>query len=256
MPDPSAIAGTPLPAPELPDRTVTVRVVRERMGNNVAGQAVTLKVGADTRTRKTDEQGRAQFDGLAAGRRSAGHDRRRWRDADLAGICRSRQKGGVRVALIAGHRRRGGEREGRSGGGRENAGAAGRRRDRTRVAHHHRIPGRQPDGVLPARDRQQRADADRHRRPAADPVADRRRRRVDDAGLVAERQRAGRHADDHRAVPAGQDDRAGRLLAAASRREPSRCARRGRPRWRRSSSASRRSATCRCRRRSSPTSAR
>ena len=27
MPDPSAIAGTPLPAPELPDRTVTVRVV-------------------------------------------------------------------------------------------------------------------------------------------------------------------------------------------------------------------------------------
>ena len=45
MPDPSAIAGTPLPAPELPDRAVTVRVVRERMGNNVPGQTVTLKVG-------------------------------------------------------------------------------------------------------------------------------------------------------------------------------------------------------------------
>src|SRR5262245_48169283 len=67
MPDPSAIAGTPLPAPELPDRTVTVRVVRERMGNNIAGQAVTLKVGDQTRTGKTDEQGRAQFDGLTAG---------------------------------------------------------------------------------------------------------------------------------------------------------------------------------------------
>ena len=29
----------------------------------------------------------------------------------------------------------------------------------------------------------------------------------------------GRHADDHRSVPAGQDDRAGRILAAAGRRE-------------------------------------
>ena len=101
MPDPSAIAGTPLPAPELPDRTVTVRVVRERMGNNVAGQAVTLKVGSDSRTAKTDEQGRAQFDGLAAG------------TAVLAttivdGETLTSQEfavpatGGVRVALIAG----------------------------------------------------------------------------------------------------------------------------------------------------------
>ena len=67
MPDPSAIAGTPLPAPELPDRTVTVRVVRERMGNNVAGQDVTLAMGQEKRTAKTDAQGRAQFDGLVAG---------------------------------------------------------------------------------------------------------------------------------------------------------------------------------------------
>src|SRR5262245_7213061 len=67
MPDPSAIAGTPLPAPELPARTVTVRVVRERMGNNVAGQDVTLIVGSDKRTIKTDAQGRAQFDGLNVG---------------------------------------------------------------------------------------------------------------------------------------------------------------------------------------------
>jgi hypothetical protein len=70
MPDPSAIAGTPLPAPELPDRTVTVRVVRERMGNNIAGQDVTLTVGQNKRTLKTDAQGRVQFDGL--GRRGAG----------------------------------------------------------------------------------------------------------------------------------------------------------------------------------------
>ncbi len=58
-------------------------------------------------------------------------------------------------------------------------------------------------------------------------------------------------ADDHRSVRAGQDDRAGRILAAASRRRSTTIrADSGRWRWRRCSSASRRSATCRCRRRS------
>ena len=101
MPDPSAIAGTPLPAPELPDRTVTVRVVRERMGNNIAGQAVTLKVGADSRTAKTDEQGRAQFDGLAAGtavQATTIVDGETLTSQEFA----VPQNGGVRVALIAG----------------------------------------------------------------------------------------------------------------------------------------------------------
>jgi hypothetical protein len=101
MPDPSAIHGTPLPAPELADRTVTVRVVRERMGNNVAGQAVTLRVGADSRTGTTDEQGRAQFDGLIAG--TVVHA-----TAIVDGETLTSQpfpvpaRGGVRVALIAG----------------------------------------------------------------------------------------------------------------------------------------------------------
>lgn len=67
MPDPSAIAGSPLPAPELPNATVSVRVVRERMGNNVADQDVTLLVGGARRTAKTDQQGRAQFAGLPPG---------------------------------------------------------------------------------------------------------------------------------------------------------------------------------------------
>ena len=101
MPDPTAIAGTPLPAPELPDRTVTVRVVRERMGNNVAGQAVTLRVGSDTRTGKTDEQGRAQFDGLAAGtpvQATAIVDGETLTSQEFPVPAR----GGVRVALIAG----------------------------------------------------------------------------------------------------------------------------------------------------------
>ena len=42
MPDPSLIHGRALPAPELPAGTVTVRVVREAIGNNVVGQEVRL----------------------------------------------------------------------------------------------------------------------------------------------------------------------------------------------------------------------
>lgn len=101
MPDPSAIAGTPLPGPELADGTVTVRVVRERMGNNVAGQDVTLTIGQDKRTAKTDAQGRAEFTGLAAGTAVQA-------TATVDGETLTSQqfpvpaKGGVRVALIAG----------------------------------------------------------------------------------------------------------------------------------------------------------
>jgi hypothetical protein len=101
MPDPSAIHGTPLPAPELADRTVTVRVVRERMGNNIAGQAVTLKAGAATLNGKTDEQGRAQFDGLTAGtvvQATTIVDGETLTSKEFPVPA----KGGVRVALISG----------------------------------------------------------------------------------------------------------------------------------------------------------
>src|SRR5690349_4835294 len=101
MPDPSAIAGTPLPAPELANGTITVRVVRERMGNNVAGQDVTLTIGADKRTIKTDATGRAEFKGLAAGTNVQA-------TTTVDGETLTSQQfpvpasGGIRVALIAG----------------------------------------------------------------------------------------------------------------------------------------------------------
>ena len=101
MPDAAAMAGTPLPAPELPDRTVTVRVLRERLGNNVAGQTVSLKAGNETRTGKTDEQGRAQFDNLPAGtmvQASTVVDGETLTSLEFA----VPSQGGVRVALIAG----------------------------------------------------------------------------------------------------------------------------------------------------------
>ena len=78
-----------------------MRVVRERMGNNIAGQSVTLKVGNETRTGKTDEQGRAQFDGLPLGAQLQA-------SATVDGETLTSQefpvpaRGGIRVALIAG----------------------------------------------------------------------------------------------------------------------------------------------------------
>jgi hypothetical protein len=67
MPDPSLINGKALPAPELPDATITVRVVRESIGNDIQGQQVTLTAGGRSRTASTDAQGRAQFTNLPAG---------------------------------------------------------------------------------------------------------------------------------------------------------------------------------------------
>jgi hypothetical protein len=67
MPDPSLIHGRAIPAADLPNGTVTIRVVREAIGNNVVGQDVRVTAGATTRTAKTDGQGRAEFADLPQG---------------------------------------------------------------------------------------------------------------------------------------------------------------------------------------------
>lgn len=67
MPDPALIHGRAIPAAELPIGTVTVRVVREAIGNNVAGQGVRLTVNGSARNATTDDQGRAEFPNLPAG---------------------------------------------------------------------------------------------------------------------------------------------------------------------------------------------
>ena len=67
MPDPSIINGKALPAGDLQTGTITVRVVRESIGNNIVGQQVTMTVNGDTKKAVTDEQGRAEFKGLPAG---------------------------------------------------------------------------------------------------------------------------------------------------------------------------------------------
>ena len=101
MPEAGQMAGVPLPAGDLPDRAVSVRVVRVQMGNNVSGQAVTLMVAGEARTAVTDQQGRAQFDGIPAGTAvtaSANVDG----EPLVSQAFEVPAAGGIRVALVAG----------------------------------------------------------------------------------------------------------------------------------------------------------
>ena len=68
MPDPSQMSGVPLPSPELAAGTITVRVVRGSLANNIEGQTVSLAVeGGRAREATTDAAGRAEFTGLTPG---------------------------------------------------------------------------------------------------------------------------------------------------------------------------------------------
>lgn len=69
MPDPRAMHGQAIPAGELPAGSVTVRVVRQMVGNNVAGVTVELHGAGPVRSAVTGADGRAQFAGLTPGSR-------------------------------------------------------------------------------------------------------------------------------------------------------------------------------------------
>jgi hypothetical protein len=101
MPDPALIHGRAIPAAELPVGTVTVRVVREAIGNNVTGQDVRLTVAGSPRSAKTDDQGRAEFTSLPPGAEVRA-------EADVSGeplvsdTFMVPATGGLRVILVAG----------------------------------------------------------------------------------------------------------------------------------------------------------
>lgn len=101
MPDATQMSGVPLPAGDLPNGTVTVRVVRERMGNNIAGQEVALVTPDGRVTAVTDAQGRAEFTSVAPGSRvtattTVGGETLTSQPFDVPAA------GGLRVALVAG----------------------------------------------------------------------------------------------------------------------------------------------------------
>ena len=67
QPDPRAMSGIPLPVSDLSVGTVSVRVIRGQLSNNIPDQPVELHQGDNVLTAFTDESGRAQFEGLSSG---------------------------------------------------------------------------------------------------------------------------------------------------------------------------------------------
>ncbi len=67
MPDPKEMSGIPRPVGDLPNATVSVRLIRGQLSNNITGFPVELHVGSDVRTVKTDDGGRAEFGNLPPG---------------------------------------------------------------------------------------------------------------------------------------------------------------------------------------------
>ena len=67
MPDPKQMSGIPRPVDDLPNGSVSVRLIRGSLSNNITNFPVELHTGSDVKTVTTDENGRARFDNLRAG---------------------------------------------------------------------------------------------------------------------------------------------------------------------------------------------
>jgi hypothetical protein len=67
MPDPKQMAGIPRPVDDLPPGSVSVRLIRGQLSNNIPNHPVELHVGGKVLTVNTDDAGRAQFDKLTPG---------------------------------------------------------------------------------------------------------------------------------------------------------------------------------------------
>jgi len=67
MPDLRTMSGMSMPSPDLPDGTVSVRVVRNEISNNLSGVTVDLEGAGAPRSMKTGADGRAVFSGLPPG---------------------------------------------------------------------------------------------------------------------------------------------------------------------------------------------
>jgi hypothetical protein len=67
MPDPKQMSGIPRPVTDLPAGSISVRLIRGSLSNNITNHPVELHVGTKVQTVKTDEGGRAQFDKVPAG---------------------------------------------------------------------------------------------------------------------------------------------------------------------------------------------
>src|SRR4051794_5323323 len=100
MPDMKQMSGIPRPVTDLPNGSVSVRVIRGSLSNNITGQSVDLVVGGAKRTVKTDDSGRAQFDKLPPGalvKASADVDGEHLESQEFP----APSQGGIRLMLVA-----------------------------------------------------------------------------------------------------------------------------------------------------------
>jgi hypothetical protein len=100
MPDPKQMSGIPRPVDDLPAGSISVRLIRGSLSNNITGHPVDLTVGGKKQTVKTDESGRAQFDKVPAGatvRASADVDGEHLESQEFPAPA----QGGIRLMLVA-----------------------------------------------------------------------------------------------------------------------------------------------------------
>ena len=100
MPDPRQMSGIPRPVTDLPDGSISVRLIRGELSNNIANHPVELRVGSKTLTAKTDEAGRAQFDKVTPGatvKASADVEGEHLESQEFA----APPQGGIRLLLVA-----------------------------------------------------------------------------------------------------------------------------------------------------------
>jgi hypothetical protein len=100
MPDPKQMSGIPRPVTDLPERTISVRVIRGDLSKNIPNQSVDLLVDGKAQTVKTDANGRAEFGPLTPGatvKAVAVVDGERLESQEFP----SPPQGGVRLLLVA-----------------------------------------------------------------------------------------------------------------------------------------------------------
>jgi hypothetical protein len=100
MPDARQMSGIPRPVDDLPAGTVSIRLVRGDLSNNIVNHPVELHVGGKVNVVATDENGRAQFSGLTPGaplKAVAVVDGERLESQDFPAPA----GGGIRMLLVA-----------------------------------------------------------------------------------------------------------------------------------------------------------
>jgi hypothetical protein len=113
MPDPKEMSGIPRPVTDLPEQHVSVRLIRGQLSNNIPDFPVEMQSGGKVvGTVKTDENGRAEFSGIAPGtnvKAVAVVDGERLESQEFPWPA----QGGIRLMLVATDK----SAAGRSGGG-------------------------------------------------------------------------------------------------------------------------------------------